>query len=362
MFSKNTILLCSVLSLATTAVAAPSFVDDESLVAKALQEDGLYETATTWSARILVLAIPKDPSQAIRRYSFSGLYSDTNGNGLMDQEDAAFFNPASTIKVGVAAAVLEFLHERDIPRSSEFRAEGETEWHTFERDISEMLVLSDNDATNRLIRFLGFQELNQRIRSRGIDGWELGRLMISKEVLGASVPHEVRNGIRLHTVVPQAVTMTSSCQETPTQNGNCATPEAQAGILLRLSHPERFEAGESFAFPEETRAWFLGVMRSYPRDIGFDPEKYPDSSCRALFPLQQDLFTEHRIASKCGYAPYTVTISDISYMETNGAEDYISIIGTIVRPSYDPPPTREEGQKAAGFIGSAARAVLSRLK
>lgn len=350
------------LAVAQTAFGAPSVIDDETFVAQALQEDGLHEIAIRWPAHILVVAVPKDGLSPIRRYSFAGLYSDTNANGVMDQNDAGFFNPASTIKFGLTLAVLENLHARGVPRSAEYRAEGETEWHTFERDLSLTLVFSDNDATNRLIRFLGFQEINERIRSHGVRHWELGRLMISKEVLGQSVPHEIREGASISTTVPQAVTMVSSCQEVPTQNGNCAAPDAQADLLLRLSHPERFSDAERFAFPDETRVWLLEVLRSYPRDLGFDAETYPDKYLKVHFPLQQELFPGHRVASKYGYAPYTITASDISFFETDGPDDFITVIGSMVRPSWDPPPTEEEGREVNAFIAKAARAVLTRLK
>lgn len=98
-----------------------------------------------------------------------------------------YFYPASTVKLPTAALALEKLNDLDIPgldrdtvmltgSAAEFQTEAEldlsspTGFPTVGNYIRKILVVSDNDAFNRLYEFIGQQPLNEALREKGYSG------------------------------------------------------------------------------------------------------------------------------------------------------------------------------------------------
>lgn len=80
-----------------------------------------------------------------------------------------YFYPASTVKFPAAVATLEKLNELDsLSLNTQFFVEGDSVNTTFAKAISEIFAVSDNAANNRLIEFLGQDDLNERIQRGGV--------------------------------------------------------------------------------------------------------------------------------------------------------------------------------------------------
>ena len=106
-----------------------------------------------------------------------------------DVNDSNYFYPASTIKFPIAILALHKVNEMKVPSLKEatmvtgasFR--GQTEVHndptapdgrpTILHYIKKILLVSDNDASNRLYEFLGQQYINDTLREKGYKGVQI---------------------------------------------------------------------------------------------------------------------------------------------------------------------------------------------
>ena len=85
-------------------------------------------------------------------------------------DDKKYFYPASTVKLPVAALTLEKINEVEtLTKDTRFYVEGDSIETTFAAEISKIFVVSDNDANNRLMEFLGQDDINDRLAKKGIN-------------------------------------------------------------------------------------------------------------------------------------------------------------------------------------------------
>ena len=84
-------------------------------------------------------------------------------------DENQYFYPASTVKFPAAIVTLEKLNTIDtLDMDSRFYVEGDSVETTFAKALSEIFAVSDNAANNRLIEFLGQDELNKRIMEKKV--------------------------------------------------------------------------------------------------------------------------------------------------------------------------------------------------
>lgn len=93
-----------------------------------------------------------------------------------------YFYPASTVKFPATIIALEKLKELNIPRKAEIKIHQNRDWQTsvghdsssengkasIENYIKKILLVSDNDAFNRLYEFIGQETFNQRLKEWGM--------------------------------------------------------------------------------------------------------------------------------------------------------------------------------------------------
>ena len=80
-----------------------------------------------------------------------------------------YFYPASTVKFPAAVAALEKLNTIDsLSMETRFFVEGDSVETTLAKAISEIFAVSDNAANNRLVEFLGQDDINARMQERGV--------------------------------------------------------------------------------------------------------------------------------------------------------------------------------------------------
>ena len=83
--------------------------------------------------------------------------------------DSNYFYPASTAKFPTAVLALERLNTTDtLSMDTKYYVEGDTIQSTFKQDVSEIFAVSDNLANNRLVELLGFEDINNTLRKKGI--------------------------------------------------------------------------------------------------------------------------------------------------------------------------------------------------
>jgi hypothetical protein len=268
-----------------------------------LTSTGRMQTIRDWK---VLFSFWEIRDRGLVRVDYGSLYEDTNLNSKIDGGDQGFFNPASTVKTAIAALVLEDLKRYDFQLSDSYRAVGQ-EWKTFESDLELMQVLSDNEATNRLIMYLGFDAIDSRMKELRFNHFSLERLMLGKGTLIESPPHEAKSRDQIVYRPARKVSVKSRCEEALGKIGNCASQEVLLNVFLKLND---LSQDKSFDIRTSDRNWLFGVMSKTPKELGYD---YPDDWNRFL-QSKQDLLVgpRGRLISKGGVALWSKTWTDTS--------------------------------------------------
>ncbi len=248
-----------------------------------------------------------------------------------------YFYPASTAKFAAAVATLEKLNEIDsLSMYTHFFVEGDSVETTFAKAISEIFAVSDNAANNRLIEFLGQDDLNQRMRNRDVQPIRIAHrlsapngddvttkplviyLNDSTTVLSKSIINTPAKPLKLRKIkkgkayyeddLPVMSPFDFSLK-------NYFPIQAQNALLKRIIFPEAFPKAQQFDLSVEQRKFLLESMHILPAKLGYDPEQYYDSYVK--FFMFGDIFDpmpEHiKIYNKVGYAYGTLT--DCAYIQ-----------------------------------------------
>lgn len=327
---------------------------DEITLPTLLKSGKLESQFQQWDGRLFIARhINKMPPDSQLRYSFNAVYRDSNGNQFQDQADHGFFNPASTIKVGIAALVLEKLKTLALPREAEYQFDNRGPWFSIATDIQRAMVISDNEATNRLIYFLGFTPLNRQMRAKGLTFFSVNRLMLDRGTLVNSPPIRLRDQSTTHAQAEILVQGSYPCWEKPKTLGNCATSLDLIGIWLRMTHPQDFSPEQRFDLREGDRTWLLQTLSQTPKQAGF--KTYADDYCRFLTGIEPAIVQPRgRLLSKCGVALFTHTFVDTSYIETNEGEKFVSVF------AVSPPQSTSEAE-IFDWMSQTMKYILPRL-
>ncbi len=334
----------------TLAIQIP---EDTETLPQILRKGGHLEQFEAWNGKALFIKVD-DSQQPVRfqPFSYRALYKDTNKNQKQDSEDEGFFNPASTVKVAIASLVLEQLQQRKISKEAEYRVAGTFTWYSIETDLKKMLVISDNDAANRLILFLGFQYLNETMRSRGLKQYTVTRLMLNKGTLIDSPPIEIRYRDAITRIPKRTVTDKFDCYEVGEKSGNCASAHDLAAIFMRVIYPKAFPPTEGFDLRPEDRKWMQQVMSQTPQQSGFN---YENTFCRFLDPLGQEIANPSgRLLSKCGIGLFSYTFLETSFLETDQGQKFFIIF------AITPPRTIAKTQ-IINWLNETSQLILTQL-
>jgi hypothetical protein len=222
-----------------------------------------------------------------------------------------YFYPASTVKLPTALLALEKLGELGIDGLDRdtIMLSGNTEsGKSVGRYVRDILLVSDNEAFNRLYEFLGQESLNERMRQSGFVGTRIvHRLEIALSVEenrktgpirfvdGETVVHEqpvVYSGTDYTAPQPiplgQAEVVAGELLGRPKDfaTKNAYPLQAQHDVIKALMLPEAVDEGMRFRLSAEDYAFVYRNMSAYPGDSGIpeyaDAERYPDGYVKFL--------------------------------------------------------------------------------
>lgn len=292
---------------------------DTTKLAEILAQRDLLSLMDEWQGKALFVTLDTARSpHAFRYYYYDAVYQDSNSNDIYDPADGGFFNPASTVKVAIAALALEKLSANGLTRQANYRIANTERWYSFEEDIRRALVISDNEATNRLSLWLGFNAIKNKLAEKGLSQLVVNRLMLDKGTLVSSPAFEMRFEGDLIQQSEQAVSIDSNCYETHRKIGNCAVATDLLKSLMQINHPEYFMDGPSPAMSLADREWLKVILSRTPREEGFD---YADEYCRFLTEIENKFAGDRgQMLSKCGVSLFSNTYTDLSYLETDDGE------------------------------------------
>lgn len=262
-------------------------------------------------------------------------------------DDNRYFYPASTVKLPIALLALEWLAEQNVAilnADTTMLTDAATAWQTAQTEdstaanglpsiahyIKKILLVSDNDGSNRLYELLGQDFINQRLAAKG-----LKHSLINHRL---SVPFTVEqnrqfNPVRFVDNNGKPV-LTLPARNTNHQYINKDKPKLGRayisgnklinlpmdftdknrlsltdfdGVIKRVVFPQLFTEHERFKLRPEDRALVLRYMAMLPPESAsphYDATQYPDNYSKFLLfgGEAQQIPEQMRIFNKTGWA------------------------------------------------------------
>ena len=251
-------------------------------------------------------------------------------------DDNQYFYPASTVKFPAAIAAFEKINEIDsLTIHTQFYVEGDSIETTFAKAISEIFAVSDNAANNRLIEFLGQDDLNQRIMDKGV-----GSIRVAHRLSTSNADELVTKPLLVY-LNDTTTTSSSPIVNTPPipldlsgiEKGqgfyasdslymvpfdfslkNYYPISSQHSVLKRIIFPESFPVEERFKVSKLQLKTLREAMHTLPKELGYDKTEYYDSYVKFLMfgDVTQPMPEYIKIYNKVGYAYGTLT--DCAYI------------------------------------------------
>ena len=265
--------------------------------------------------------------------------------------DSNYFYPASTVKFPTAILALERLNTTDtLSIDTKYYIEGDTIESTFKQDVSEIFAVSDNSANNRLVELLGFEDINNTLRKKGItpvriahslgehsDNLRTKPLIIylndSTTGITKSILNEAPSELNLLNITKGSGYYEDDILiNEPFDFGskNYFPISSQHNLIKRVIFPQNFDISERFHLSEIQREYLLSVMHTVPREAGYDPKSYYDSYCKFfIYGDTKENIPEHiEIYNKVGFAYGTLT--DCAYIKDSEKNIDFFLTATIL--------------------------------
>jgi hypothetical protein len=250
--------------------------------------------------------------------------------------DSNYFYPASTVKFPTAVLALERLNNTDtLTMGTKYYIEGDTTESTFKQDVSKIFAVSDNLANNRLVEFLGFDEINTTLRKKGItpvriahrlgqhsDDLRTKPLIIYLNDSTTGITKSILNKPPLELNLLN-ITKGSGFYEDDIlikepfdfSSKNYFPISSQHNLIKRVIFPQNFDKSERFNLSDEQQEYLLSAMHTVPRKAGYDPKTYYDGYSKFFIygDTKEDIPEYLEIYNKVGFAYGTLT--DCAYIK-----------------------------------------------
>lgn len=332
-------------------------------------EDGLDDFPT-------LRKVLDNPDKYQVQLIYTKIDRNEHGNALftdysVNLDDKRYFYPASTIKLPVAILALEWLEEQNIegltaetsmlidsvrpsqvPASEDFSAKDSLP--SIAHYIKKILLVSDNDAYNRLYELLGQDYINKKLKEKGLEHTIINHRLSYSASAGEN---RIFNPIRFEDITGNVILALPE-RSTDTVYSNVDNPiigkafysgdslvqhgmdfslknklalSDLHGIVERIIFPMSFVESERFAITEDHRELILKYMSMLPAESDFP--KYPKEEywdTYSKFYLnggdKSDFPTSIRVFNKTGQA-YGHMLDAGYYVDFNkGIEFFVSAV------------------------------------
>ncbi|RPD99879.1 hypothetical protein EGM88_01025 [Aureibaculum marinum] len=264
--------------------------------------------------------------------------------------DSNYFYPASTVKFPIAILALEKLNEDNrFDRTTNFFVEGDSLTTTFASEIKKIFAVSDNQSSNRLFEYLGQNEINNRLKSKGIKARISHRLSTpnSDELTTKSLIFYINDS----TTTPTQPIVNNSLQKltiNKLKKGKGYMDEGELinepmdfslknylpltslhNIMKQLIFPDIYPKHKQFHLTESDRTFLMEMMNISPRKAGYNSDEYYDSYVKFLvFGDDKEPIPDYiKIYNKIGYAYGYLT--DCAYIKNNKTNKEYIITATV---------------------------------
>ena len=297
----------------------------ETLVSDHPKIKNVMSNPEAFELQIIYTQILRDKNNKV---SFKDFTYNLNANN--------YFYPASTVKFPFALMALEKLNT--IPGASmynTFTIDGNPATFKFTDEMTKVFAVSDNDASNHLFEWIGFDYLNQGMHDKGLAPFRIthrlqtpnsgnplvrkvtitkadGTQFISEEKLNATSNPLAIKGVKKgkgyyknNVVINEPFDFSQK---------NYYPLECLHNTMKRLVFPEAFAVSERFNLTIEQRDFVLFSMSNLPKNAGYDPKEYYDGYCKFLMfgDTKENIPANIKIYNKVGDA--YGTLIDCAYI------------------------------------------------
>ncbi len=266
-------------------------------------------------------------------------------------DEKNYFYPASTVKFPIAVLALEKLNTVDtLKMQTRFYVEGDSVETTFATAVSEIFAVSDNDANNRLVEFLGQDAINKSLKSKGIKpvriahrlGYHSNDLATKPLIIylndSTTGTYEGTINTSPHPLELNSITKGTGFYEEDElveepfdfSLKNYYSIAAQHEVLRRVIFPQEFQKNERFQLTKEQKHFLLTSMYTVPKDMGYDVKTYYDGYCKFFMygDTKEDIPDHIKIYNKVGFAYGTLT--DCAYITDTKNDVEFLLTATIL--------------------------------
>lgn len=298
--------ICSALPAATSCDSLNDILNNNKqqypILARVLDEPATYQL------QILYTRLDRSEAQPQLHYYHYQLDSDR------------YFYPASTVKLPIAALALQWLSEQQIPELNEdttiltdaARPPQSSAYQdltspsglpSISHYIKKIMLVSDNDASNRLYELLGQQYINEQLQEKGLRNTVINhRLSVPFSAEDNRYFNPLRfvdqNGRVILQLPERQIARAFSNKQQPklgmayynageliTEPMDFTLKNRQSltdfdGIIKRIVLPELFAAEQRFGFSDSQRQLLLQYMKMRPRQSKqpeYPEQHYPDN-------------------------------------------------------------------------------------
>ncbi|UBM57372.1 class A beta-lactamase-related serine hydrolase [Marinilongibacter aquaticus] len=247
-------------------------------------------------------------------YKIQIVYTPIDENGrfqktqFFNYQPDSYFYPASTVKLPVALFALEKLKTLGIDRKAEYWSVSEidsypgiakSEGKSVESLIEDILLVSSNDAYNRLFDFLGTEEIHNKFEDKGFSKSRINhRLSIRLS------PEENRSFPEVHLGNYKQAAFKNALRYTADKPIYLGTQHYHKGklvaepmdfsaknrfelldqhyLLMSLFFPEQTDMNSHFDLRPDDLEFVKNTMAEVPRHHGYDPEEISDGQSKFL--------------------------------------------------------------------------------
>lgn len=295
-----------------------------------------------------------------------------------------YYYPASTVKLPIAILALEKLNTiENTSKDTQYLIEGKPEKLQFSEEITKVFAVSDNEASNNLFEFIGFDYLNESMKTKGLSPFR-----VSNRVSVPDAGNPITKPITLYKDDNTVVNL-PAIQNKPSvlltinnlkkgigymnedklvnepfdfSNKNYYPLETLHNTMKRIVFPEAFKESERFNLTEKDREFILFSMQNLPKNAGYDPEKYPDGYCKFFMfgDTKEDIPANIKIYNKVGDAYGTMT--DCAYIvdTENKVEFIVSATLLVNKNKIYNDDTYEYDTVSLPFLGELGRQLYAK--
>ncbi len=256
--------------------------------------------------------------------------------------DSVYFYPASSAKFPIALMALEKVNELQargikIDRKTNFITQNDTLYTTIEKEIIKIFAVSSNKAYNRLFEFLGQDDINQRLNSKGIVGRISHRLSAfhshNLKTQSITFKENIEDSLSLYqqqSIENQQLPKLSLKKQLKGKGyiyndslmlrpkdfseKNYLPLRSLHEMMKRIHFPESFKKHQRFNINLQDYDFVIKAMSNLPADAGYDKKKYYDSYVKFFMfgDTKKDIPKHIKVYNKVGFAYGYIT--DVAYI------------------------------------------------